>query len=78
LAQTGPNDDFDGDGIINSIDLDDDNDGILDTEEMITTINCSPVNGASTQLRAIVWDQEQERTLSTDFHIYQIRMVINH
>jgi hypothetical protein len=45
---------------------------------MITTINCSLVNGASTQLRAIVWDQEQERTLSTDFHIYQIRMVINH
>ncbi len=26
-------DDFDGDGIINSIDLDDDNDGILDTDE---------------------------------------------
>lgn len=28
-----PTDDFDGDGIINSIDLDDDNDGILDTIE---------------------------------------------
>jgi hypothetical protein len=28
-----PSDDFDGDGIINSIDLDDDNDGILDTDE---------------------------------------------
>ena len=28
-----PTDDFDGDGIINSIDLDDDNDGILDDVE---------------------------------------------
>lgn len=32
-AQTGPNDDFDGDGIINSIDIDDDNDGIPDAVE---------------------------------------------
>ncbi|WP_435524805.1 hypothetical protein [Chryseobacterium indoltheticum] len=30
---TGPNDDFDGDGIINSIDLDDDNDGVPDAIE---------------------------------------------
>ncbi|MEY4459093.1 MAG: hypothetical protein RIT38_298, partial [Bacteroidota bacterium] len=33
VGGTGANDDFDGDGIINSIDLDDDNDGILDSEE---------------------------------------------
>lgn len=37
FAQTvggmGANDDFDGDGIINAIDLDDDNDGIPDTDE---------------------------------------------
>ncbi|KMQ61641.1 hypothetical protein ACM46_16770 [Chryseobacterium angstadtii] len=32
-AQTGPTDDWDGDGIINQTDLDDDNDGILDTIE---------------------------------------------
>jgi len=32
-AQTGPNDDFDGDGIINSVDIDDDNDGISDAVE---------------------------------------------
>ncbi|MDR7208080.1 Ig-like domain-containing protein, partial [Flavobacterium piscis] len=32
-AQYGPSDDFDGDGIVNSQDLDDDNDGILDTDE---------------------------------------------
>jgi len=32
-AQTGPNDDFDGDGIINSVDLDDDNDGVPDAVE---------------------------------------------
>lgn len=32
-AQTGPGDDFDGDGIINSIDIDDDNDGVPDAVE---------------------------------------------
>ncbi|MNU32626.1 hypothetical protein D3C71_211760 [compost metagenome] len=32
-AQTGPNDDFDGDGVINSIDIDDDNDGVPDAVE---------------------------------------------
>ncbi|AZA62437.1 hypothetical protein [Chryseobacterium indoltheticum] len=36
-AQTGSNDDFDGDGIINSIDLDDDNDGISDINEGLCT-----------------------------------------
>lgn len=33
IGGTSANDDFDGDGIINSIDIDDDNDGILDTDE---------------------------------------------
>ena len=33
VGGTAASDDFDGDGIINSIDLDDDNDGILDTDE---------------------------------------------
>jgi hypothetical protein len=33
FAQTGSNDDYDGDGIVNIEDLDDDNDGILDIEE---------------------------------------------
>ncbi|WP_210150873.1 beta strand repeat-containing protein [Chryseobacterium scophthalmum] len=33
-AQTEPSDDFDGDGIINSLDLDDDNDGVPDVSEM--------------------------------------------
>lgn len=32
-AQTGPSDDFDGDGIVNSSDIDDDNDGVPDAEE---------------------------------------------
>lgn len=35
-AQTGPNDDFDGDGIVNSIDIDDDNDGVIDAVESPT------------------------------------------
>ena len=33
IGGTGPNDDFDGDGIINSLDIDDDNDGVLDITE---------------------------------------------
>ncbi|WP_083927688.1 hypothetical protein [Niabella aurantiaca] len=33
FSQYGPNDDPDGDGVINSVDLDDDNDGILDANE---------------------------------------------
>jgi hypothetical protein len=33
VGGTAASDDFDGDGIINSIDLDDDNDGIPDTDE---------------------------------------------
>lgn len=32
-AQTGPSDDYDGDGVVNSDDNDDDNDGITDIEE---------------------------------------------
>ncbi|WP_265429743.1 hypothetical protein [Chryseobacterium sp. YIM B08800] len=32
----GSSDDFDGDGIINSVDIDDDNDGILDAIEAPT------------------------------------------
>ncbi|MEI9945808.1 MAG: VCBS repeat-containing protein [Chitinophagaceae bacterium] len=32
-SQTAPGDDFDGDGIINSIDIDDDNDGVPDADE---------------------------------------------
>ena len=37
-----PSDDFDGDGIINSIDLDDDNDGVLDVVENAW---CKPLTG---------------------------------
>ena len=33
IGGTRPIDDFDGDGIINSVDLDDDNDGVPDSEE---------------------------------------------
>jgi hypothetical protein len=33
FAQTGSNDDFDGDGIVNSLDADDDNDGVPDILE---------------------------------------------
>ena len=41
VGGVNPSDDFDGDGIINSIDLDDDNDGILDAIEMT---NCNTAN----------------------------------
>ncbi len=36
-AQFAPTDDFDGDGVTNDVDLDDDNDGILDTDENCLT-----------------------------------------
>ncbi|MGK0307664.1 MAG: hypothetical protein ACI8RP_000619, partial [Urechidicola sp.] len=39
VGGTGDNDDFDGDGVCNSADLDGDNDGILDTEENFCTGN---------------------------------------
>ncbi|MHA8094494.1 tandem-95 repeat protein [Aquirufa lenticrescens] len=38
VGGTTAGDDFDGDGIINSVDIDDDNDGVLDTDEWI----CAP------------------------------------
>lgn len=40
----GSNDDFDGDGIANSIDIDDDNDGILDAVEAPTNAINTVVN----------------------------------
>ncbi|MBW3524606.1 hypothetical protein [Chryseobacterium sp. NKUCC03_KSP] len=40
----GSNDDFDGDGIVNSIDIDDDNDGILDAIEAPTNAINTVVN----------------------------------
>ena len=61
-AQTGPNDDFDGDGIVNSLDIDDDNDGILDAVESATcffrandwnTVNKSAFATVSTQLNMV-------------------------
>lgn len=38
IGGTGSSDDFDGDGVINSLDLDDDNDGILDTVENVSSL----------------------------------------
>ncbi|TMU56184.1 gliding motility-associated C-terminal domain-containing protein [Flagellimonas algicola] len=45
FAQTADNEDFDGDGVLNGADFDDDNDGILDVDEY----DC-PVGGS-----ALVW-----------------------
>ncbi|VXB33486.1 hypothetical protein [Chryseobacterium sp. 8AT] len=41
----GSLDDFDGDGIINSMDLDDDNDGILDVNERLNSSTNAIING---------------------------------
>ncbi|HEX8016001.1 MAG TPA: DUF4402 domain-containing protein, partial [Flavobacterium sp.] len=49
-AQTGPSDDFDGDGIVNSQDLDDDNDGILDTDECNNLILSGSFENVTTPL----------------------------
>lgn len=45
FAQTSSNQDFDGDGIVNSADTDDDNDGILDTVEC--TYPTTPASGST-------------------------------
>ena len=42
-----PVDDFDGDGIINSIDLDDDNDGVLDTDEYCSSSIALPATNTT-------------------------------
>ncbi len=61
-AQTGPNDDFDGDGIVNLLDIDDDNDGVVDAVESATcffrandwnTVNKSAFATVSTQLNMV-------------------------
>lgn len=50
MAQTGPNDDYDGDGIANITDLDDDNDGILDSvENPLSGAIITPINSGITQ-----------------------------
>lgn len=50
----GSNDDFDGDGIANSIDIDDDNDGILDAVEspncFYTSAEATKISSVSSQL----------------------------
>ncbi|TVZ57258.1 hypothetical protein OD91_2576 [Lutibacter sp. Hel_I_33_5] len=59
------NDDFDGDGICNDIDLDDDNDGILDTTE---SINCT----ASIDLSTFTFHGETSiisNVSGTDFNV---------
>ena len=58
FPQTGPNDDYDGDGIINSEDLDDDNDGISDIEE------CYPAN--TTLIKAPTVKSEHSQFNSTN------------
>ncbi|OBW43133.1 hypothetical protein AB670_00478 [Chryseobacterium sp. MOF25P] len=51
---TGPTDDFDGDGIINSVDIDDDNDGVPDATESPTCyysqIEAQKITSVSSQL----------------------------
>ncbi|MDQ8144400.1 hypothetical protein [Chryseobacterium sp. CFS15] len=44
-AQTGPTDDWDGDGVLNQSDLDDDNDGILDINENLALSVNAIING---------------------------------
>ena len=59
VGGTAPSDDFDGDGVINSLDIDDDNDGILDIVESPTcyfsannwnNLNKSSIASVTTQL----------------------------
>ena len=59
LAQTGPSDDYDGDGIINSQDLDDDNDGISDIEE------CYPANTTLIKTATVKSEHSQFNSTNT-------------
>ena len=59
LAQTGPSDDYDGDGIINSQDLDDDNDGISDIEE------CYPANTTLIKTTTVKSEHSQFNSTNT-------------
>jgi hypothetical protein len=59
FAQTSPADDFDGDGIINSLDIDDDNDGIPDYLEQ----NC-PSIGTFTNWTSLVANNSATGTLA--------------
>jgi hypothetical protein len=45
VGGVNPSDDFDGDGIINSIDIDDDNDGVLDSHESISAASLMSKTG---------------------------------
>ena len=57
-AQFGPNDDFDGDLIINSIDIDDDNDGILDDDENTCSGTVVDVNWNNNQNTNLMGNRE--------------------
>ena len=55
VGGTGDNDDYDGDGVCNDIDLDDDNDGILDDNEsnLVTDLSIIVGNSLSIENRNI-------------------------
>ena len=56
VGGVNPSDDFDGDGIINSIDIDDDNDGIPDSnEQTCNTVNTPTYLFGSTYWQSISW-----------------------
>lgn len=69
-AQTGPNDDYDGDGIINSEDLDDDNDGISDIEECYsesTQLISAPIVQSQHGFGTTTWTNALSRANEPEF-----------
>ncbi|MEE1964434.1 hypothetical protein V1387_17220 [Allomuricauda taeanensis] len=62
-----PTTDTDGDGAIDVVDLDDDNDGITDEEEYCTTLNASFLTSADVGERSVVINHTDTGYLRLDF-----------
>lgn len=62
-----PQTDTDGDGIIDTVDLDDDNDGITDEEEYCSTINTSFLTSSNVGERSVVINHTDTEYLRLDF-----------
>lgn len=62
-----PQTDTDGDGIIDAVDLDDDNDGITDEEEYCSTINTSFLTSSNVGERSVVINHTDTEYLRLDF-----------
>ena len=66
-ATSVPQTDTDGDGVIDVVDLDDDNDGITDEEEYCSSINASFLTSSNVGERSVVINHTDTQYLRLDF-----------